>query len=330
MFRLKIGMLALGMAMCFPMLLDSNQLAFGAPSSSSSGSSSFSYSSKVSGNSVTIYASSSSSKSSKTPASKSTTSVTKPKSPASSKAPPKTQSSTSTKSPAKSVTKSVVTSKPKLSPSKTLALFSTVVSKTVPITLKKPSAPKATIKIPTITKTQTSTKIVVKVPGAASNSITSQNGEASFSPDSIDAAVFPATVAPNEPVYLSAPASQHYRLGIILGKNAEVRFTPIQSTWIFSDGSNAIGSNPSHSFGSAGTYSATVSVQYLVSYRLAGQQNWQLESSAITLTDQVQIMVKDSLGSPSDSPVSDTGSSPGTPYLVRKNCIENPAGFACQ
>ena len=341
MFKLKNRMLALGLALCFPMLIDSDQLAFAVGSSSSSGSSSFSYSSKVSGNSVTIYANTSSSKTSSTPAksssskststsktssSKPSVTVTKPKVPTVGKAPSNGQISTGTKPLVKSGTKSVAFVKPKLSPSRTLALFSTVVPKAVPIALKKPAAAKLVTKAPTVTKSKTTIKIVVKVPGKTASTITSQAGEASFSPDSVDAAVFPASVSPNELVYLSAPASQHYRLGIILGKNAEVRFTPIQSTWVFSDGSTANGSNPSHSFGSTGTYVATVSVQYLVSYRLAGQQNWQLESSAITLTDQVQIVVKDSGGAAIDVPTAETG----TPYLVRKNCNENPAGFACQ
>ena len=169
-------------------------------------------------------------------------------------------------------------------------------------------------------------KIVVKIPGKTSTAITSQSGEASFSPDSVEAAAFPAAVAPNETVYLSAPASQHYRLGTILGKSAEVRFTPITSTWLFTDGSTAVGSNPSHSFASSEIYTAVVSVQYLVSYRLAGQTNWQLEPAGITLTDQVQIVVQQSDGGGAVAPVADTG----TPYLVRKNCNQNSSGFACQ
>jgi len=166
--------------------------------------------------------------------------------------------------------------------------------------------------------------VLVKIPASVGSKTTTAKGEASFAPEQITATAFPSTVAVSEPVYLSAPASVHYRTGIILGQAAQVRFTPVDSTWSFSDGSSANGLNPQHRFATAGTYSASVAVRYRVSYRLAGQANWITEDAEITLTDQAQVTVNSS---------HDSSSTHETiaerPYLVGDNCLKNPFAFAC-
>jgi hypothetical protein len=105
-----------------------------------------------------------------------------------------------------------------------------------------------------------------------------------------------------------------------------VRFTPIDSTWSFSDGTLATGLNPQHRFFSAGTYSASVEIRYRVSYRLAGQANWINEGAEITLTDQVTVAVSAGQGSGSNAASEMVAE---RPYLVGDNCLKNPAAFAC-
>jgi PKD domain len=210
--------------------------------------------------------------------------------------------------------------------------------------VKKPSAPLVLKPVPkpaakpivkvikkVVTKTPPKSvippkKVVVKLPASVGSKTSTARDEASFTPDQLQAKAFPPAVAVSEPVYLSAPASVHYRVGTILGQPAQVRFTPIDSTWSFSDGSSAKGLNPHRSFATAGTYSASVEVRYLVSYRLAGSTTWITEAVEITLTDQAQIVVtspQSNSSQPSKSSVNDR------PYLVGENCLKNPSAFAC-
>lgn len=348
--------IALGLALCAPLAGGQSQLSFAA---SSKNTSSFSYTSKVVGNTVTIYGNSAT-------ATKTTTApkVTVSKAPASKPATTSTSKvvskttttkTTATKTIAKTApvnsgaiqsTTSKVTApkvsalkpvaKPKvlalLSPSKTLAIF---------IPAKKPAVSLVFKPVPKITKTTNSKvvvkvapkpsvpakKVVIKIPAASSSAATSLSGQAQFSPEVITANAFPPAVAVSEPVYLSAPSTQHYRIGALLGKQAEVRFTPIETTWVFSDGSSASGANPKHTFGAAGTYSASVVVRYAVSYRLAGQNFWISNDTPITLTDQVEIKVSQAGSSSNQNPPSQ--SVENLPYLVGENCLKNSTGFGC-
>jgi hypothetical protein len=193
--------------------------------------------------------------------------------------------------------------------------------------LKPKPAPKFTSKVITKTTPKATTppkKITVKIPAASSSKIKSTAGEASFTPETITASAFPPAVSVSDPVYLNAPATAHYRIGNILGKTAQVRFTPIDSSWSFSDGSQASGLSPTHTFLSPGTFSASVTVRYQVSYRFAGETIWNNDVGHITLTDQVKITVSAKQNSPTYSTESEA-----RPYLVGENCLKNPLAFAC-
>lgn len=335
---------ALALALCLPLLISQPNSSLAAGSSKTTNS--FSYSSKVVGNTVIISGNSTtSSKSvsapktavSKTPASSKAPSVSTSKTTSTinsgSKA-PTSQKISNGASSQKTVTKAPV-SKPKApilpTPTKTISYF---------IPAKKPAtalvfkpAPKVAPKILTKIIAKSTPKIVtppkkvvIKLPASVASKSSTATGRAVFTPETITAAAFPPAVAVSEPVFLSAPASSHYRVGTILGQVAQVRFTPIESAWNFGDGTTSTAANPAHSFAAAGTYSATVAVKYSVSYRLAGQTNWITEATPITLTDQVQIVVA-ALGG-------QTAPAPGLaisqrPYLVGDNCLKNSNAFAC-
>jgi len=133
------------------------------------------------------------------------------------------------------------------------------------------------------------------------------------------------------PVFLASSASAHYRLGQIVGKATEVRFTPISSAWQFSDGSSSTSSSLAHRFAAPGTYLANLTVRYSVSYRFAGQSNWTIEPGSIELTDQVQVIVNELVGSPANpaEPSDEPATGGQRPYLVGSNCLQRPSAFGC-
>ena len=317
----------MGLAMCWGVLL--GPAPVGHAASSTKTTTSFSYSSKVVGNTVVISGNSTTSTSGSL-AGKSTVSKT----PAAVKPPASSKTIVTTKAPASQKQPAVKTPAKKpaaATKAKTVVTYFIPAKKpTTPTVFKlapKP-APKSTTKVLIKTTPKVITppkKITVKIPAVSSSRVNSAAGEASFTPETITAAAFPSAVSVSDPVYLSAPASAHYRIGTILGKTAQVRFTPIDSTWSFGDGTKGVGLNPMHTFSTPGKFNATVAVRYQVSYRFAGETTWNNESGQITLTDQVQITVSgyQNEAHQQGPPVA------SRPYLVGENCLKNPLAFAC-
>ncbi len=200
----------------------------------------------------------------------------------------------------------------------------------VPVILRppvfKPNSPKASAPLKAPAK---KTVVTIKLPATTSNTTTSTAGEATFAPNEVSANAYPPTARVGEPVFLAASATQHYRLGQILNRATEVRFTPLSTTWAFANGLTIAGSSLTQAFDSPGTHTANVTVRYLVSYRFAGQTAWVVEPGFIELTDQVQVLVATSsqtgLLNPSLNPDLDAL----RPYLVGSNCIQRPSAFGC-
>lgn len=321
-----------------------NDLVWAKPSASGAGSSqgasstsSFSYSSKVSGGTVTIYGNSTTKTQTNKPAA-SKTAATKTSAKTNS-APKQTTISKPVSKPQAPATRSVVkaaSKPPSQVASKKPAIKSTIttllrsaVKPVVPVKLRppvlKPTVPKVMVPLKTVANKKA---VIIRLPASASGKITAASGEASFAPNEVTANAFPPSVAVGEPVFLASSAAQHYRTGQILNKATEVRFTPISTSWAFSDGEMAIGSSSMRSFASPGTYLASVTVRYLVSYRFAGQTTWTTEPGTIELTDKVQVKV--TAQSSEDGAVSlppDSGAQ--KPYLVGSNCLQRPMAFGC-
>lgn len=175
-------------------------------------------------------------------------------------------------------------------------------------------------------------KIVVKTPAKsvsvlsttpASNS--SSNGAAYFSPDESSAAVSPSNyLSVGQSATFFSDPKVHYRLGSVLGKSAEVRFSPIQTTWAFGDGSSAQGERPTHIY-SAGSFDVEVIITYSVSYRFAGQVGWVADPGQIEMPATVFVSVADqaSPAPPSTRVVNQL------PYLVSANCLANWQALGC-
>ena len=309
-------------------------------SSSSAISASFSYSSQVSGGTVTIYGKSTASSQSSKPA---TTQTSVSKAPA--KVVPKPPSKLPAKPPVQPIPRPSASLKPTpsraavakaVSPPK-LPAKSTITNllraspkPAVPVILRppvfKPNSPKASAPPKAPAK---KTVVTIKLPATNSNTTTSAAGQATFSPNEVSANAYPPTVKVGEPVLLVASAAQHYRLGQILNRATEVRFTPINTTWAFANGVTIAGAALTQTFDSPGSHTANVTVRYLVSYRFAGQTAWVAEPGFIELTDKVEVLVATSgqTGLPNLSPNSDPDAL--RPYLVGSNCIQRPSAFGC-
>jgi hypothetical protein len=200
----------------------------------------------------------------------------------------------------------------------------------VPVKLRppvfRPSPPKIDVSPKVAPK---KTVVTIKIPATTSSTSSSAAGEATFAPNEVSANAYPPAVNVGEPVFLAAAATQHYRAGQILNRATEVRFTPINTTWSFVDGSTVYGSALTHSFSSPGTYVANVTVRYSVSYRFAGESAWVAEPGSIELTDQVQVLVA-TTGQPGSSGLSPSAEPDSlSPYLVGSNCIQRPSAFGC-
>ena len=151
-----------------------------------------------------------------------------------------------------------------------------------PIAAPKPStkpapkpAPKVAPKVPAKSKYEARTiteTIVVETPGY----FYSNRDAVSFYPNSLRALVTPTEVlAIGQFANFSSNPTAHYGISSVLGRQAQVHFSPVESGWVFSDGVSQSGADTSRSFSLAGEYQVMAWVNYQVSYRLVGETNWQ-------------------------------------------------------
>jgi hypothetical protein len=90
------------------------------------------------------------------------------------------------------------------------------------------------------------------------------------------ASVFPAKILSiGQQAKFSSNPSSHFGSAIVLGRQAEVHFVPLSSSWKFSDGVNLNGVDTQRTFKSAGKHQIQAFVEYQVSYRLLGESAWQ-------------------------------------------------------
>jgi hypothetical protein len=187
-----------------------------------------------------------------------------------------------------------------------------VVSKPAPTPTPKPAAK---------TKTTTiSETITIEIPGSSS----SRTDAVNFYPNPLIASVFPASVlAVGQTAVFSSNPIAHYGQANVLGRQAQVHFVPRASGWEFSDKSTGDGTENTRSFSRAGKYQAVAYTQYLVSYRLLGETNWQLiEGSLLVWSNTIEISVG-AFGLKGDQATQGA-------LLVGKDCKELPAGFGCE
>lgn len=81
-------------------------------------------------------------------------------------------------------------------------------------------------------------------------------------------------LAPNEPVVLDSSAVRHVRNRMLLWYPTQVRFKPVTSRWLFTDGSEVAGTSISKSWELPGSYKVMLTVDYSVKYRILGRSDW--------------------------------------------------------
>jgi hypothetical protein len=139
---------------------------------------------------------------------------------------------------------------------------------------------------------------------------------------------------PQVPLVFNADALAHFRVGKILGKSAEVMFTPVSLTWNFDDGTTSSGLQVQHAFASEGNYRVNARVVYAVSYRFVGQTSWVNESGTISMLANLNIKVATALGDGEVGTIVQAGEEPalvggGRVALVGSDCIQRPNSFGC-
>lgn len=145
----------------------------------------------------------------------------------------------------------------------------------------------------------------------------------SFSPNPLKATVYPAPQLPaGETFTFSANPSLHYGSQVILGRQAEVQFSPAGLGWQFSDGTRIQGVEIERSFEQTGKYQAWAIANYFVSYRVVGETAWQAVAGQISVLSNV-LDLDVSIKIPAVPPI------PPRLLLVGGECSANPKSWGC-
>ena len=145
----------------------------------------------------------------------------------------------------------------------------------------------------------------------------------SFSPNPLRATVYPgAQFTAGDVLSFSSNPSLHYGSQLVLGRQAEVQFSPAWLGWQFSDGPRLQGVETRRSFDSAGKYQAWAIANYFVSYRIIGESAWVAVPGQISVLSNV-IDLDASMKIPQVAP------SLKKPLLVGGFCSESPSSWGC-
>ncbi|MEY3889070.1 MAG: hypothetical protein RI931_192 [Actinomycetota bacterium] len=300
----------LGLALIFSLMGFAPAPSWAGCKNSGGGSSAFSYGSEVAGNAVTICGNTSV----VVPARSSTTVKPVPKAVA--------------KLPAKPVAKPAPKPLVKVAKPLTMADIRALirisdVPSPKPIVVAKPKPKPVPMSVVLIKAPTKAVSVLSSTPASAS----AANGSANFSPDEASAAVSPSSdLMVGEMATFYSDPMVHYRLGAVLGYPAEVRFSPVQTTWQFGDGLSGSGAQTSHAF-RPGNFDVRVTITYAVSYRLVGQLAWILDPGQIQMPAVVQVSVSDS--SNWSPPEEELLPASKVPYLVSANCLANSSSVGC-
>ena len=145
----------------------------------------------------------------------------------------------------------------------------------------------------------------------------------SFSPNPLSATVYPATrLSAGDTATFSSNPSLHYGSQLILGRQAEVQFSPAGLGWQFSDGTRIQGVDIKRGFEKAGKFQAWAIASYFVSYRLVGETAWQSVAGQISVLSNVldlEVSVK----------IPEVPPKPAKLLLVGGECSANPRSWGC-
>ena len=141
----------------------------------------------------------------------------------------------------------------------------------------------------------------------------SQSDQAAFTPNPVGISASATTGVVGQAFFFSAIASAHTSAATILGKAAEVSFTPVSYNW----GAGS-GSSYSTSWSSEGTYAVSLTVGYAASYTVGS--GW-IDAGIIYSSAGVEVTVN-SIALPAVTKLL-------PPRLVSGNCISKPSSYRC-
>jgi hypothetical protein len=145
----------------------------------------------------------------------------------------------------------------------------------------------------------------------------------SFSPNPLKATVYPVAQLPTGEIFtFSSNPSLHYGSQLVLGRQAEVQFSPAGLGWQFSDGVRTQGVEIKRGFEQAGKYQAWAIASYFVSYRVVGEMAWQAVAGQISVLSNV-LDLDVSIKIPAVPP------KPPKLLLVGGDCSTNPKSWGC-
>lgn len=122
----------------------------------------------------------------------------------------------------------------------------------------------------------------------------------------------PQVIELGQSISVATTAASHLRKGVLLGRLALVRFTPLRATWTFGDGRKSYATRPSHTFRSVGLFTVRAVVNYSVKFRFVGTTTWLADPRGISLqTNPLTFRVK----KPTPKPKY------GRPLLVLFDCL---------
>lgn len=145
----------------------------------------------------------------------------------------------------------------------------------------------------------------------------------SFSPNPLRATVYPAAqFTAGDVLSFSSNPSLHYGSQLVLGRQAEVQFSPAWLGWQFSDGPRLQGVDIKRGFDSAGKYQAWAIANYFVSYRIVGESSW------VAVPGQISVL-SNIIDLDATQQIPKVAPSPKRPLLVGGFCSQSPSSWGC-
>lgn len=120
----------------------------------------------------------------------------------------------------------------------------------------------------------------------------------------------------------SSNPSSHFGSAIVLGRQAEVHFVPLASSWRFSDGGVQSGADTQRAFKTSGKYQIRAFIEYSVSYRLLGESAWQPVEGILLIESNLLEITVGAFGFKADQ------SGQGV-LLVGADCLGRAGAFGC-
>ncbi len=162
---------------------------------------------------------------------------------------------------------------------------------------------------------------------AAKLTVSTATAEARFVPEALLVTANDLVPTAGDRVDLAVDAGLHFRSATLLGKAADVSFTPLTTSWSFADGSSATGLSVSHFFSRPGAFEVQAKQSYEASYRIAGETGW-VSGGEVTVTGLITINVQRAAQPPAVNPPNQAVSK--LVLLVGANCLGREQSFGCQ